>query len=50
MALADNSSGNFLTTAVLPSALKQDPRYFEMGQGGLASGRLRHEQVGGHTH
>jgi hypothetical protein len=34
MSLADNSIGNFMTTAVLPSALKQDPRYFEMGQGG----------------
>jgi hypothetical protein len=35
MALTDNSIGNFMTTAVLPSALRQDPRYFEMGQGGF---------------
>ncbi len=34
MALADNSIGNFMTTAVLPSALRQDPRYFELGEGG----------------
>jgi hypothetical protein len=34
-ALADNSIGNFLTTAVLPSALGQDPRYFERGDGGV---------------
>lgn len=31
--LADNSIGNFLTSAVLPSALHQDPRYFERGSG-----------------
>jgi hypothetical protein len=35
MALADNSIGNFMTTAVLPSALGQDPRYFERGEGGV---------------
>jgi hypothetical protein len=35
MALADNSIGNFLTTAALPSALGQDPRYFERGEGGV---------------
>lgn len=32
-ALADNSMGNFMTTAVLPSALRQDPRYFALGEG-----------------
>jgi hypothetical protein len=34
-ALADNSIGNFMTTAVLPSLLHQDPRYFELGEGSL---------------
>jgi len=34
-ALADNSIGNFMTSAVLPSLLHQDPRYFELGAGGL---------------
>lgn len=34
-ALADNSIGNFLTTAVLPSTLHQDPRYYELGTGGF---------------
>jgi hypothetical protein len=34
-AMADNSIGNFMTTAVLPSLLHQDPRYFELGAGGL---------------
>jgi hypothetical protein len=37
MALADNSIGNYLTTAVLPSALHQDPRYFEKGTGSVLS-------------
>ena len=32
-ALADNSIGNFLTTAVMPMAMGQDPRYFESGTG-----------------
>jgi hypothetical protein len=35
--LTDNAVGNFLTSAVLPSALHQDPRYFERGSGGLLS-------------
>jgi hypothetical protein len=35
MALADNSIGNFMTTAVLPSALGQDPRYFQRGEGSV---------------
>jgi hypothetical protein len=33
MALLDNTVGNFMTTAVMPSALGQDPRYFQLGQG-----------------
>jgi hypothetical protein len=33
--LADNSIGNFLTTAIMPMAMSQDPRYFESGQGSL---------------
>jgi hypothetical protein len=33
--LTDNMTGNFLTTAVLPSVLHQDPRYFELGSGGF---------------
>ena len=32
-AFADNTIGNFLTTAVMPSTLKQDPRYYELGTG-----------------
>ncbi len=31
--LADNSIGNFMTTAILPSLLCQDPRYYERGSG-----------------
>jgi hypothetical protein len=34
-ALADNSIGNFMTSAILPSLLHQDPRYFELGAGGF---------------
>jgi hypothetical protein len=33
--LADNSIGNFMTTAVLPSLLCQDPRYYERGSGSV---------------
>ena len=33
--LADNSIGNFLTTAVMPFAMGQDPRYFESGRGSI---------------
>ncbi len=33
--LADNSIGNFLTTAIMPLAMRQDPRYFESGKGSL---------------
>jgi hypothetical protein len=32
-AMTDNVIGNFMTTAVLPSLLHQDPRYFELGTG-----------------
>jgi hypothetical protein len=35
MAFADNTIGNAMTEAVLPSVLHQDPRYFELGTGGL---------------
>ena len=34
-ALADNTIGNFLTTAIVPTVLRQDPRYFESGEGGV---------------
>ncbi len=34
-ALADNTIGNFMTTAVVPSLLRQDPRYFQLGEGSL---------------
>ena len=34
--LADNSIGNFLTSAVLPLAIGQDPRYFQSGRGSIA--------------
>src|SRR5262249_21379090 len=34
-ALADNTIGNFMTTAVLPSLLHQDPRYFVLQRGGF---------------
>ena len=35
-AFADNAIENFMTGAVLPSLLKQDPRFYELGQGGFA--------------
>jgi hypothetical protein len=34
-AFADNSIGNFMTTAVVPTLTNQDPRYFRSGEGGL---------------
>jgi hypothetical protein len=34
--LADNSIGNFLTSAVMPTVMRQDPRYFESGRGSIA--------------
>jgi hypothetical protein len=30
---ADNSIGTYMTTAVFPSILKEDPRYYQMGKG-----------------
>jgi hypothetical protein len=30
---ADNSIGTYMTTAVFPSLLHEDPRYFQMGKG-----------------
>ena len=34
-AFADNTIGNFMTEAIFPSLLKQDPRYFQMARGGF---------------
>jgi hypothetical protein len=34
-AFADNSIGNFMTTAVVPSLTNQDPRYFRSGEGSV---------------
>jgi hypothetical protein len=34
-ALADNAIGNFLTTALVSSAVGQDPRYFGLGHGSV---------------
>lgn len=33
---ADNSIGTFMTTAVFPSLLHEDPRYFQMGKGSFS--------------
>jgi hypothetical protein len=33
LAFADVSTENFMTTAVVPSLLRQDPRYYRMGKG-----------------
>jgi hypothetical protein len=33
--LADGTVEGFMTSAILPSALKQDPRYYVLGQGGF---------------
>jgi hypothetical protein len=33
IAFADNTIGNFMTEAVLPSLLRQDPRYYQRGRG-----------------
>jgi hypothetical protein len=35
LALADGTLENFMTTAILPSMLRQDPRYYRLGDGGL---------------
>jgi hypothetical protein len=34
-ALTDNTFGNFMTTAIMPTLLDQDPRYFELGRGSM---------------
>jgi hypothetical protein len=34
-AFADNTIGNFMTEAIFPSMLRQDPRYFQLGRGGF---------------
>jgi hypothetical protein len=34
-AFSDNTLGNFMTTAVAPTLLHQDPRYFVLGEGGF---------------
>jgi len=34
-AFADNTIENFMTGAVLPSLLKEDPRYYQLGKGGF---------------
>lgn len=34
-ALADGTIENFMTAAVLPSVLHQDPRYYQLGRGGF---------------
>ena len=33
--LADSSISSFLTTAIVPTLLKQDPRYFELREGNV---------------
>ena len=33
--VADNLIGNFLTESVMPSLLREDPRYFRRGRGGV---------------
>ena len=35
-AFGDNAIGNFTTTAIVPALFKQDPRYFELGEGSVA--------------
>jgi hypothetical protein len=34
-AFADGTIENFMTSAVLPSVLRQDPRFFQLGQGSI---------------
>lgn len=34
-AFTDNAVGNMLTTAVVPTIVRQDPRYFVLGEGGF---------------
>jgi len=33
---ADNSIGTYMTTAIFPSMLHEDPRYYQLGQGSVA--------------
>jgi hypothetical protein len=33
---ADNSIGTYMTTAIFPSLLREDPRYYQMGKGSFA--------------
>jgi hypothetical protein len=33
---ADNSIGTYMTTAIFPSALHEDPRYYQLGQGSIS--------------
>jgi hypothetical protein len=35
VSMADNSVGSFLTTAITPALFHQDPRYFELREGGV---------------
>ena len=35
LAFADNTVSSFLTVAVVPSVFHQDPRYFQLGKGGV---------------
>ncbi len=50
-AFADNALGNFMTTAILPSVTKQDPRYFRFRRIGYAASRsvVTRTQSGGET-
>jgi hypothetical protein len=34
-AFADNTIGNYMTEAILPSLTKEDPRYYTLGRGGI---------------
>lgn len=34
-AFADNAVGNYMTGAIFPSLLQQDPRYYQLGEGGF---------------
>jgi len=34
-AFGDNAIGNYMTSAVFPSLLHQDPRYYQLGHGGI---------------
>jgi hypothetical protein len=35
VAFADNAIGNFMTSAIFPAALHQDPRFYQMESGGI---------------